>query len=49
LRAPIRAIYAFARSADDFADEGDDPADVRLAKLAEYHAHLDALERGESG
>lgn len=48
LRAPIRAIYAFARSADDFADEGNDAADVRLAKLAEYHVHLDALERGES-
>jgi squalene synthase HpnC len=48
LRAPIRAIYVFARSADDFADEGNDPAEVRLAKLAEYHAHLDALERGES-
>ncbi len=48
LRAPIRAIYSFARSADDFADEGNDPAEVRLAKLAEYHAHLDALERGES-
>lgn len=48
LRAPIRAIYVFARSADDFADEGNDPAEERLAKLAEYHAHLDALERGES-
>jgi len=48
LRAPIRAIYAFARSADDFADEGDDAAAVRLAKLAAYHAHLHALERGES-
>jgi squalene synthase HpnC len=48
LRAPIRAIYAFARSADDFADEGDDPAEVRLAKLAAYHAHLDVLERSGS-
>lgn len=48
LRAPIRAIYAFARSADDFADEGDDPAELRLAKLAEYHAQLDALERSGS-
>lgn len=48
LRSPIRAIYAFARSADDFADEGVDPAAVRLAKLAEYHAHLDSMERGES-
>jgi phytoene/squalene synthetase len=48
LRAPIRAIYAFARSADDFADEGDDPAEVRLAKLAAYHVHLDTLERSGS-
>ncbi len=48
LRAPIRAIYAFARSADDFADEGNDSAEFRLGKLAEYHAHLHALERGET-
>ena len=48
LRAPIRAIYAFARSADDFADEGDDTAEVRLAKLAAYHEYLHALERGEA-
>lgn len=48
LRAPIRAIYTFARSADDFADEGDDSAQQRLAKLAEYHAYLNALERGEA-
>lgn len=48
LRAPVRAIYAFARTADDFADEGDHPAEWRLARLAEYHTHLDALERGEA-
>lgn len=48
LRAPVRAIYAFARAADDFADEGDHPAEWRLARLAEYHAHLHALERGEA-
>lgn len=48
LRAPVRAIYAFARTADDFADEGDAPAEERLARLAEYHAHLHALERGEA-
>ena len=48
LRAPVRAIYHFARSADDFADEGDHPADWRLARLTEYHAHLHALERGET-
>ena len=48
LRRPVRAIYAFARTADDFADEGDLPAAERLARLAEYHAHLFALERGET-
>jgi len=48
LRAPVKAIYAFARTADDFADEGDHPAEWRLARLAEYHAHLHALERGEA-
>jgi squalene synthase HpnC len=48
LRAPVKAIYAFARTADDFADEGDHPAEWRLARLAEYHAHLQALERGEA-
>ena len=47
LRAPIRAIYAFARTADDFADEGEVEPDVRLSRLAEYHALLNALERGE--
>ncbi|HNQ03658.1 MAG TPA: squalene synthase HpnC [Thiobacillaceae bacterium] len=47
LRPAVRAIYAFARSADDFADEGDHPATWRLERLAEYRAHLRALERGE--
>jgi squalene synthase HpnC len=47
LRPAVRAIYAFARSADDFADEGDAPPVVRLAHLGEYHAHLQAMERGE--
>ncbi len=40
LRAPIRAIYWFARTADDIADEGDDPPHVRLAALADYRADL---------
>jgi phytoene synthase len=40
LREPIEAIYRFARSADDFADEGGECADVRLAKLADYRAQL---------
>ncbi|HZQ74926.1 MAG TPA: squalene synthase HpnC [Burkholderiales bacterium] len=41
-RAPVALIYRFARSADDLADEGDDPADVRLRKLNDYRRELDA-------
>lgn len=48
LRGPVAALYAFARSADDFADEGDDPPDVRRARLDGYRARLDALARGET-
>ncbi len=40
LREPIEVIYRFARSADDFADEGDDPAEIRLRKLSDYRAQL---------
>ena len=42
LREPIEIIYRFARSADDFADEGSDPPEVRLRKLADYRAQLAA-------
>ena len=42
LREPVEIIYRFARSADDIADEGDDPADVRLRKLGEYRDQLTA-------
>jgi squalene synthase HpnC len=42
LRQPIEIIYRFARSADDFADEGNDPADVRLQKLNDYRRQLAA-------
>jgi squalene synthase HpnC len=41
LRAPIAAIYHFARTADDIADEGDANADERLAELAMYRSGLD--------
>lgn len=41
LRAPIAAIYHFARTADDIADEGDAQADERLAELALYRSGLD--------
>jgi squalene synthase HpnC len=42
LRAPVRAIYAFARTADDIADEGDAPPSHRLAELARYREALSA-------
>ncbi|MFC5301296.1 squalene synthase HpnC [Azospira restricta] len=47
LRQPIEAIYRFARSADDIADEGYAAPDERLATLAAYDAQLDRIERGE--
>jgi squalene synthase HpnC len=47
LRPAVAAIYAFARSADDFADEGDLSAAERLRLLGEYQAELDRIERGE--
>lgn len=43
LRAPVRAIYAFARTADDIADEGDAPSEQRLADLARYRSALAAI------
>jgi phytoene synthase len=48
LREPVQVIYRFARSADDFADEGDDPPDIRLEKLNGYQAQLGAIERGDA-
>ncbi len=43
LRAPIAAIYEFARTADDIADEGQAPAPQRLDDLAAYRADLAAV------
>ena len=37
---PVRAIYAFARTADDIADEGDAAPQTRLAELARFRAAL---------
>jgi squalene synthase HpnC len=42
LRAPIAAIYHFARTADDIADEGDATAEQRLQELQIYRDDLDA-------
>lgn len=46
LRHPVRIIYAFARQADDFADEGNDASEVRLSKLQAFNTELDRIERG---
>lgn len=46
LREPVAAIYGFARSADDFADEGDLSPQQRSALLAGYQDELDAIEQG---
>ncbi|KQQ32410.1 squalene synthase HpnC [Duganella sp. Leaf126] len=46
LRPAVEAIYAFARSADDLADEGDATPAQRLADLAGYEAALDRIAAG---
>ena len=48
LRPAVRAIYFFARTADDLADEGDAPAAERLADLAAYREDLLAVARGQA-
>ncbi len=47
LRRPISAIYAFARSADDIADEHALDDTTRLALLDTYIENLDRLQRGK--
>lgn len=42
LRPTVQALYHFARTADDLADEGDAPAHHRLDDLAQYRADLEA-------
>ncbi len=46
LREPIAVIYAFARTADDYADEGTHTPTERLALLDQYRAQLDATLDG---
>lgn len=46
IRPAVLAIYHFARTADDIADEGDAPATARLADLAAYRAQLQATAAG---
>jgi len=46
MRPHVAAVYAFARRADDFADEGDDAPATRLAKLDDWTDRLHAAARG---
>lgn len=46
LRPVIAAIYWFARTADDLADEGDAPLGKRLGDLEAYRAKLHAIAKG---
>src|SRR5215831_8188353 len=45
-RNAVALVYRFAREADDFADEGDDTPDTRLARLASYRSQLMAIGGG---
>jgi len=47
LRPAVAAIYWFARTGDDLADEGDTPPPTRLADLAAYRADLMACAAGK--
>jgi squalene synthase HpnC len=48
LRAAVMVVYRFARSADDFADEGDAPPAARLASLEAYRAELHRIAAGSA-
>ena len=48
LREPVAVIYRFARSADDVADEGDDPPPARLERLGRYYSQLTLIGLGET-
>lgn len=47
LREPVAVIYRFARAADDFADEGDDPPERRLERLNDFTSRLSRIQRGD--
>jgi len=49
LRPAIVAIYHFARTADDLADEGDATPAQRIEQLAQYRGDLDAALAGRAG
>lgn len=47
LRRPVTALYAFARTADDLADEGELSTEQRLAALSAMETAVGCLARGE--
>jgi squalene synthase HpnC len=47
MRRPVAVIYAFARSADDYADEGEYSTEQRLALLNGYGEKLQQLSHSE--
>jgi len=49
LRPAVRAIYWFARTADDIADEGDAPAQARQAMLRAYRDDLGKAAASQPG
>jgi squalene synthase HpnC len=46
-RGPVRLIYAFARCADDIADEGNCASGERMAQLDRMRSELDRIARKE--
>jgi len=46
LRPAVAAIYAFARAADDMADEGDETSDKRLKQLDAWEVLLERCQQG---
>ncbi len=46
MRPHVAAVYAFARVADDLADEGTDPPEVRRARLGAWQERLHDAARG---
>ena len=49
MRPHIAAIYAFARIADDIADEGDDPPAQRLRRLEAWRRRLHTTDTSTTG
>lgn len=48
LRRPISAIYAFARTADDYADEGEIEKELRLIALQAYLKKFESMLSGKA-